>query len=152
MATMQVSTTAQTDTPEAPPIIDPPGATTWRERLAQRWGTTQLARLFEKRIDVLKELRRIPDRMQKVTNQARLVLDLAEDFRSGSYREISWISIAIASGALVYAVSPGDVVPDVIPAIGSLDDMVVLTVVMRFLEKDLRRYARFKGYAESDYF
>jgi uncharacterized membrane protein YkvA (DUF1232 family) len=152
MATLHTASTTVEARPEVPPIVDPPAAQTFRERLAQRWGSIQLSRLFEKRFDVLAELRRIPNRMQKVTNQARLALDLAEDFRAGTYRDVSWLSIALAAGALVYAVSPGDVVPDVIPALGSLDDMVVLAVVMRFLEKDLRAYARFKGYVEQDYF
>ena len=152
MATVQSMDARVEATPAEPVIVDPPPARTFKERLAQRWGMQQLKRVTERRFDVLSELRRIPDRMQKVTNQARLVLDLSEDFRAGTYREISWVSIALATGALVYAVSPGDVLPDFIPTIGSLDDMVVLTIVMHFLEKDLRAYARFKGYVEKDYF
>lgn len=153
MATLQTAETRVEAKPTEPVIVDPPPpAQTFWERLAQRVGMRQLKQVIERRFDVLTELRRIPDRMQKVTNQARLVLDLSEDFRSGAYRDISWLSIALATGALVYAVSPGDVVPDVIPGIGQLDDMVVLTIVMHFLEKDLRAYARFKGYVEKDYF
>jgi hypothetical protein len=33
-----------------------------------------------------------------------------------------------------------------------LDDMVVITVAMRFLEKDLRAYCRHKGFDEKEYF
>jgi hypothetical protein len=36
--------------------------------------------------------------------------------------------------------------------VGALDDMVVLTLAMRFLERDPRVYCRFKGYPESQYF
>jgi uncharacterized membrane protein YkvA (DUF1232 family) len=124
----------------------------WLERFAERIGRPKLQILSKQRKAVVAELRRIPDRMQKVTNQARLVLELADDFRSGTYRSISWVSIAIAAGCLVYAVSPSDIVPDAIPALGAIDDMVVLTLAMRFLERDLRAYCRFKGYPELDYF
>lgn len=62
------------------------------------------------------------------------------------------MSIAVAAACLVYVVSPGDVVPDVLKILGTLDDMVVLTVGLRFLEKDLRRYCRFKGYDQAEYF
>ena len=124
----------------------------WLERQAERVGRSKLNLLGQKRKAVAAELRRIPDRMQKITNQARLVLELSDDFRSGTYRSISWVSIAIAAACLVYAVSPSDIVPDVIPALGALDDMVVLTLAMRFLERDLRAYCRFKGYPESQYF
>ncbi|MET0342640.1 MAG: DUF1232 domain-containing protein [Polyangiales bacterium] len=129
-----------------------PEPKTFRERLAQRWALPKLDKLFTDRLAILSELRSIPDRMQKVTNQARLVIELADDFRTGRYRKISWLTIAIAVASLVYAVSPGDVVPDVIPAIGALDDMVVLTIAMKAIEKDLRAYVKFKGYAQEDYF
>lgn len=123
-----------------------------RERLARRWGRRLLEGVFDKRRAIIAELRAIPERMQKVTNQARLMMELADDFRSGRYRRISWVSIAIAAAALVYAVSPGDVVPDALPGLGALDDMIVLTVAMRLLERDLKAYCRFRGYSDADYF
>jgi uncharacterized membrane protein YkvA (DUF1232 family) len=124
----------------------------WLERMAERVGRSKLQLLSKQRKAVVAELRRIPDRMQKITNQARLVLELSDDFRSGAYRSISWVSIAIAAGCLVYAVSPSDIVPDAIPGLGAIDDMIVLTLAMRFLERDLRAYCRHKGYDEHDYF
>ncbi len=132
--------------------VAPSRARRWLERQAERVGRSKLNLLGQKRKAVVAELRRIPDRMQKVTNQARLVLELSDDFRSGAYRSISWVSIAIAAACLVYAVSPSDIVPDALPALGALDDMVVLTLAMRFLERDLRAYCRFKGYPERQYF
>jgi uncharacterized membrane protein YkvA (DUF1232 family) len=136
---------------DAPPVSEVP-ATTWRERVAKRVGYPKLLLLLRKRKAVTSELRAIPRRMQLITNQARLVLDLVDDFRSGAYRSVSWVSIAVAAACLVYAVSPGDVVPDALPLIGMLDDMVVITVAMRFLEKDLRAYCRHKGFDEKEYF
>lgn len=124
----------------------------WLERMAERFGRPKLQLLTKQRKAVVAELRRIPDRMQKVTNQARLVMELVDDFRAGAYRDVSWVSIAIAAACLVYSVSPSDVVPDVIPGLGAIDDMVVLTLGMRFLTRDLRAYCKFKGYREADYF
>lgn len=154
MATMQTAATSVAAVASEPlqKKLDEVPARTWKERLAKRFGRAQLETLFSKRKLVSNELRKIPERMQKVTNQARLVMELADDFRSGKYRSISWISIAIGAACLVYAVSPGDVIPDAFPGIGQLDDMVVLTLAMRFLEKDLRAYARSKGYDEKQYF
>jgi uncharacterized membrane protein YkvA (DUF1232 family) len=129
-----------------------PRSKRWLERFAERIGRPKLHLLGKQRKAVVAQLRRIPERMQKITNQARLVLELSDDFRSGAYRSISWVSIAVAAACLVYAVSPSDIVPDAIPGLGALDDMVVLTLGMRFLERDLRAYCRFKGYAETEYF
>jgi len=139
--------------PAAPAEQAPPSAKRrWVERLAERLARPKLQLLAKQQKAVAAQLRRIPERMQKVTNQARLVLELADDFRAGSYRSISWVSIAIAVACLIYAVSPSDIVPDAIPGLGAIDDMVVITLAMRFLERDLRAYCRFKGYAESEYF
>lgn len=137
---------------EAPEIAPDKPAANWRERIAQRVGRSNLKLLFLKRKAITSELRQIPRRMQLVTNQARLVLELVDDFRVGTYRDVSWMSIAVGAAGLVYAVSPADVVPDALPLLGALDDMVVLTLAMRFLQKDLRSYCRFKGYDEVEYF
>jgi uncharacterized membrane protein YkvA (DUF1232 family) len=156
MATMQSIHTAVPANLTALPLQQPqelPAASgRWRERLARRWGRPLLEGMFSKRRAIIAELRSIPERMQKVTNQARLMMELADDFRSGRYRQISWVSIAVAAAALVYAVSPGDVIPDALPGLGAVDDMLVITVAMRFLERDLKAYCRFRGYAETDYF
>jgi uncharacterized membrane protein YkvA (DUF1232 family) len=156
MATMQGIHSPARIAQSAPPAENsnelPAASGSVRERLARHWGKRLLEGLFSKRRAIIAELRSIPERMQKVTNQARLMMELADDFRSGRYRQISWVSIAIAAAALVYAVSPADVIPDTLPGLGALDDMVVLTVAMRLVERDLKTYCRFRGYSESDYF
>ena len=122
------------------------------EKLAQRFATTRIPILSNQRDKVDAELHRIPERMQRVTNQASLVLELVDDFRSGTYRELPWYSIAVASGALLYTVSPADVVPDSIPILGAIDDLVVITGAMRLIRKDLYAYCEFKGYDRKAYF
>ena len=153
MSSPNVPATSAADLSQVAPTAESlPPPSTWKERLAKRWVSPKLERLFRDRLAILTELRSIPDRMQRVTNQARLVMELADDFRAGRYRSISWLSVAIAAAALVYAVSPGDVVPDVIPGLGALDDMIVLTFAMRLVEKDLRAYAKYKRYRLEEYF
>jgi uncharacterized membrane protein YkvA (DUF1232 family) len=44
------------------------------------------------------------------------------------------------------------VVPDVLPVLGSLDDVVLLALAVRVLRNDLREYCRFKGYSEEQFF
>ena len=47
--------------------------------------------------------------------------------------------------ALVWVVSPVDVIPDIIPGFGWVDDAFVIALVFRAIRKDLRRYCRVKG-------
>jgi uncharacterized membrane protein YkvA (DUF1232 family) len=90
--------------------------------------------------------------MQHAAKQTALVLDLLDDFRSGTYRQVPWHSIAIASAGVLYAVSPADVVPDFIPFLGALDDVAVAAIATRLIKKDLVRYCHYKGYSEAEYF
>jgi uncharacterized membrane protein YkvA (DUF1232 family) len=122
------------------------------ERLSRRLADRYIPRLNRRRDRVRNALHAIPDRMQMVTNQARLVLELIDDFGEGRYRGVPWHTIAVAAAALLYSVSPGDVLPDVIPVIGAFDDVVVIALAMRIIQRDLEKYCRHKGYDRADYF
>lgn len=118
----------------------------------QKLSEKHLRRLTELRTRGDTALASVPDRMHFVANQAGLILQLLDDFRDGTYREIPWSSIALLAGATLYAVSPADVVPDVIPGLGGLDDLAVITFAVRLVQTDLRKYCKFKGYPVAEYF
>jgi uncharacterized membrane protein YkvA (DUF1232 family) len=122
------------------------------ERWSKRVTIRSIVRLVVHRKRVKATLQEIPGRMQRVTNQVRLVLELIDDFAEGTYREVPWHSMAIAAGAILYSVSPADIVPDALPLVGSLDDLLLIGIALRLIEKDLRAYAVSKGYDVNDYF
>ncbi len=94
----------------------------------------------------------VAQRAERSAKQAMLTLSLLEDFRSGKYRKISWPSAAVLGGSILYLFNPNDVIPDVIPLVGKLDDAVVMQLCALVLRKDLVNYCEFKGYPVSDYF
>lgn len=51
-----------------------------------------------------------------------------------------WQGKAIAIGALVYLVSPIDVIPDFVPIVGLTDDVGVILAAVAKLGSDLKRY------------
>jgi uncharacterized membrane protein YkvA (DUF1232 family) len=57
----------------------------------------------------------------------RLLWRLSRDHR------VPWYAKAVAGGALVYVLSPLDVIPDVIPGVGRLDDLYLLVRALRYL-------------------
>jgi len=61
-------------------------------------------------------------------------------------------SLDALSAALAYFVSPVDVVPDVIPLSGFIDDAAVLGLVFGAVEVDLRRYCTWCGLDAKRYF
>ena len=119
---------------------------------AKRITNAQVFKLATQRGKVTRALDDLPDRMRTVSEQTRLVLELIDDFKAGNYRDVSWRSLAIASAALVYLVSPADVVPDVVPGLGILDDFIVASLATRLIRKELREYCEFKGYDPATYF
>lgn len=124
----------------------------WLEDISHKWGAAHLKTLVQKRGRLSQSMSFVPDSMHRVANQTRLVLEMIDDFRDGTYREVSWRSVALLTGGILYSVSPADVVPDAFPFVGQFDDLVVIAIVTRLVHGDLRKYCQFKGYEEAEYF
>jgi uncharacterized membrane protein YkvA (DUF1232 family) len=122
------------------------------EKLSSRWSTRTLAKLAAKRGNLAQGLKEVPERMHLAANQTRLVLELIDDVKSGIYRSIPWRYVALLSAIALYAVSPADIVPDFIPVLGSIDDVILMAVGTRIASTQLRAYCRFKGYPVEQYF
>ena len=75
----------------------------------------------------------------------RLLLSLVMDYVKGNYREVPYWAIGAAALALVYVLSPVDVIPDVIPVIGFLDDATVLAFCMKLVDTELTKYKEWKA-------
>jgi len=122
-----------------------------RAPLKERVGKKLLAR-FGARRRLGAPLERIPEYLQRTARQVALSLELIEDFRSGRYRGMPWGSIAILTGALLYAVNPADVLPDAALGLGGFDDAVILALATRLVRRQLEDYCDFKGYSWNEYF
>lgn len=60
---------------------------------------------------------------------------------------VSWHRKAIVVGALIYFISPIDTIPDIAPLFGYLDDLGVITALLKFLGSELIPYYK-PGYRE----
>lgn len=69
--------------------------------------------------------------LRLVPDLVRLVRDLLMD------RSTPWQVRFALGGLLAYLISPIDVIPDFIPVIGSIDDVVVAAVVLRWVGRRL---------------
>ncbi|MEH6549161.1 MAG: YkvA family protein [Pseudomonadales bacterium] len=96
------------------------------------------------RSDELKEELQDKNWLGRLIDDAGLMLSLIKDYWRGDYRDISWLSITAIVIGLAYIFNPFDLVPDFIPLIGQLDDILVLTVCLKLVEKDLTRYQAWK--------
>ena len=58
--------------------------------------------------------------------------------------EINFTAIAAAVFALIYVFNPFDIVPDVLPFVGAVDDASVIAACLMMIERDLFKYRDWK--------
>ena len=60
------------------------------------------------------------------------LIRLTRAYFSKQYIDVPWQTIVLAIAALIYFVSPIDLIPDFIPVVGYLDDVAVISFVAAF--------------------
>ncbi len=68
------------------------------------------------------------------------LIRLVRAYVKGEYRDLPWETIALAIGALIYFLSPIDLIPDVIPIAGYMDDAAVIGFVVASIHTDLNNF------------
>lgn len=96
--------------------------------------------------------KRIPGRMRRFFHQVTLAFEMLQDYQKGGYRQVPWRSVSMILAAVIYFLNPMDMVPDMIPGLGLIDDGLVLGAVFFALQSDLLSYCLFKNYEPADYF
>lgn len=106
------------------------------------------------RADIKTLLSRWPRLQQRVQSSSRLrpfVDDIAtayallQDYVAGRYQTIPWGSIAAIVAALLYVLNPLDMIPDLLPFVGFIDDAGILAICWRMVSKDIEAYRRFRA-------
>jgi uncharacterized membrane protein YkvA (DUF1232 family) len=82
---------------------------------------------------------------RRLIEDFKLLFSLIKDYWKGDYRDVSVWSILIFFLAIVYILCPIDIIADVIPVAGQVDDAMVLLFCLYFLEKDLYKYREWKA-------
>jgi uncharacterized membrane protein YkvA (DUF1232 family) len=65
------------------------------------------------------------------------MLRLIRAYYRGEYHEVTESTLVIIIAAVIYVVTPLDVIPDAIPAIGFLDDATVVALALQRTRQDL---------------
>jgi uncharacterized membrane protein YkvA (DUF1232 family) len=82
--------------------------------------------------------------LKRFIEDGKLLGALIKDWRTGKYRQAMYGTIAAAAFALIYVFNPFDLVPDVLPFIGAVDDAAVIGACLMLIERDLRQYRSWK--------
>jgi uncharacterized membrane protein YkvA (DUF1232 family) len=83
--------------------------------------------------------------LSRFISDVKVMISLVRDYWSNTYREGPWWTIAAVVAALLYVLSPVDLIPDFIPFFGLLDDAAVVSVCLLLVEQDLNKYKLWKN-------
>ena len=82
--------------------------------------------------------------LARFIEDGQLLLAIVRDYWAGAYRQVPYGVIASIVFALIYVLNPFDLVPDMLPIIGQVDDVAVLGACLMLVEQDLRKYKDWK--------
>jgi uncharacterized membrane protein YkvA (DUF1232 family) len=76
----------------------------------------------------------------KYVDEIKYMCAMVRDYVKRDYTEVKLSTIIAVVAALVYLVSPVDIIPDYIPVVGYLDDMAVLAYAIKATYKEIEAY------------
>ena len=83
--------------------------------------------------------------LNEFVNELKLMFAMVQDYWNGDYREVPWMTVAAIVGALIYVISPVDLIPDFIPGIGLVDDAAVVAACLKVVQTDFEVYKEWKN-------
>ena len=78
--------------------------------------------------------------LKQFAADVQTLIEMVRDYVAGKYSDAPWATIAAIVFALLYVLSPIDILPDFIPIIGLADDAFVMTICLRLIGSDLQKY------------
>lgn len=80
--------------------------------------------------------------MKTFFGEIKLYFRMLSDVFTCKYTKMPMGSLVAGLGSLLYVISPVDLIPDFIPVLGILEDIVVLGLCMKFARYDVQEYKR----------
>jgi uncharacterized membrane protein YkvA (DUF1232 family) len=82
--------------------------------------------------------------LKRFVEDGKVLTALVRDWRAGKYRQALYGTIAAVVFGLIYVFNPLDIVPDVLPFLGVVDDATVIGALLMLVERDLKKYRSWK--------
>ena len=82
--------------------------------------------------------------LARFIEDGQLLIAIVKDYWFGAYRQVPYGAIASIVFTLIYVLNPFDLVPDMLPVIGQLDDVAVMGACLILVEQDLHKYRNWK--------
>ena len=127
------------------------------KRFNKKRALDEIQKRFKKAEDLLKDDARMESFLEKIEKKIKWIPFLAQEFKNiptmvsmvrsylrGNYTKIPKRTILAIVSALIYFLSPIDLIPDWIPLLGQLDDAIVIASCWNLVNKDVEDYRQWK--------
>jgi len=95
--------------------------------------------------DAVRKSERNRRKLRSLWRDLSALLRLLRAWKDRSYTRLPKKTIVAGLAALIYFVNPMDLMPDVLPLIGFIDDAAVIGLVMAAIRDDLERFQEWEG-------
>ena len=82
--------------------------------------------------------------LEEVWDALALLIRLLQAYIRREYTTIPWSAIVMITAAIIYFVTPVDLIPDFIPVAGFADDAAVIAFVYKQIKKVLEEFAQWE--------
>lgn len=79
-------------------------------------------------------------KMLSFSTQIMLLLDMLRDYFTGNYATIPYRIIGGIVFSLLYVLNPIDLIPDIFPGLGFLDDALLVALLLAWASSDIEMY------------
>src|SRR5262245_66116532 len=94
------------------------------ENGSKKISNEDVQKVVEKAEDIRKKFT-VGGPLSRFIEDGQLLIAIVKDYWSGAYRQVPYATIAAIVFTLIYVFNPLDLVPDVLPIIGEIDDAAV---------------------------
>ena len=80
------------------------------------------------------------EKVERTGKKVSFIKDVLALYKYMMDENVQWYRKSIVVGALIYFITPIDLVPDILPLVGYMDDLGVITAVLKYLGHELIPY------------
>lgn len=124
-------------------MSSPPPDQALIEQGSKKISNADVQKVVEKAGDIQKKFA-AGGPLGRFIEDGKLLIAIVKDYWSGAYRQLPYGALAAIVFTLIYVFNPLDLVPDVLPVIGEIDDATVVAGCLLFIEQDLQAYKQWK--------
>ena len=107
-----------------------------------------VSRTIRKARKIIERLKNIP-KLEGLTANICNFCDLLADYFDGIYTNPPLSTVVTLVGGLLYLILPFDVISDLIPALGWIDDTAVVAVILKTEQREVGEYLKWKESQQS---